>query len=222
MVMKNLETNAGHRHRRHGASGFSLIEMVSVLAIIIVLASISFISMMPLVKQQRVINGYNTTLSALRQARDNAVSQRTSYRVTFASTTSPVTNTITVAPMLTTFQGVQNTVTYQLPIDVSFVAQSGYPAGAPDGYGTGLLGIDFGYTANGTGGAQTLYFCPDGTAQDDSTGSCAGNWDGGVVYIARAGDLLSSRAISVWGGTGRIRGWRIYGNGSGGYQWVRQ
>jgi Tfp pilus assembly protein FimT len=225
MVMKNLETNAGHRHRRHRASGFSLIEMVSVLAIIIVLASISFISLMPVLKQQRVVNAYNTTLSAMRQARDNAVSQRTSYSVTFATSTSPVKNTITVAPMVTTFQGAQNSVTYQLPTDVSFVAQSGLPATAPDGYGTGLVAIDLGYTANGgTGGQATIYFCPDGSAQDaeGGAGNCSGSWDGGVVYIARAGDLMSSRAVTLWGGTGRIRGWRIYGNGAGGYQWLRQ
>src|ERR1700704_1801012 len=108
MVMKSLETNVGHRRRRHRASGFSLIEMMSVVAIIIILASISFISFVPVMKQQRVVNAYNTTLSAMRQARDNAVSQRTSYSVTFATTTSPVTNTITVAPMVTGFQGAQS------------------------------------------------------------------------------------------------------------------
>src|ERR1700682_4517023 len=97
--MKSLDTNAGHcgrRHREHRESGFSLIEMLTVVALIIVLASISFVSVVPLMKQQRVVNAYNTTLSALRLARDNAVSQRTSYSVTFATTTSPVTNTITV------------------------------------------------------------------------------------------------------------------------------
>src|SRR6202790_4914377 len=107
MPMRSVEIET--KRRRHHQGGFSLLEMMMVIAILIVLASISFISFVPVMKQQRVVNAYNTTLSAMRQARDNAVSQRTSYRVTFASTTSPVTNTITVAPMLTTFQGVQNT-----------------------------------------------------------------------------------------------------------------
>jgi len=48
-------------------------------------------------KQQRITNAYNTTLGAMRQARDNAVSQRTSYSVTFYTSLSPVVNTITVA-----------------------------------------------------------------------------------------------------------------------------
>src|ERR1700686_5550665 len=115
--MKSLETNAGHR--RHRASGFSLIEMLTVVALVIVLASISFVSTVPLMKQQRVVNAYNTTLSALRLARDNAVSQRTSYSVTFSTTVQP--NTITVSPTLAGgFQGGQNNGVYQLPQGVSF------------------------------------------------------------------------------------------------------
>ena len=225
MFMRSAETKSGRRHRGHRASGFSLIEMLTVVALVIVLASISFVSTVPLMKQQRVVNAYNTTLSAMRLARDNAVSQRTSYSVTFSTSVQP--NTITVSPTLTGgFQGSQNTVVYQLPTDVSFDAESALASTpAPDGYGTGLLAIDFGYTANGTlGGQKTIYFCPDGSSQDaeGGAGACAGSWDGGVVYIARVGDLMSSRAVTLWGGTGRIRGWRIYSNGAGGYQWLRQ
>ena len=111
MFMRSLKTNA--RHRRHGASGFSLIEMTMVMALIIVLASITTISLIPLLKQQRITNAYNTTLAAMRQARDNAVAQRTSYSVTFSNTVSP--NTITVSPTVVGFLGDQNTTTYQLP-----------------------------------------------------------------------------------------------------------
>ena len=210
----------------HQARGFSLLEMVIVIALIIVLASISFISMVPVMKQQRVTNAYNTTLAAMRQARDNAIAQRTSYSVTFSSAATP--STITVGPTLASgFQGQQGTVIFQLPTDVSFLAAgpvSSTPT--PDGYGTGSNAIDFGYTANGvgTGGQTVVYFCPDGSAQDaeNGSGNCAGSADGGVVYISRSGDILSSRAISLWGSTGRMRGWRLYPKTGGGYQWVRQ
>jgi hypothetical protein len=171
-----------------------------------------------------VTNAYNTTLAAMRQARDNAVAQRTSYSVTFSSAAIP--NTITVTPTLVGFQGDQNTTVYQLPTDITFNAQPLLASTPPpDSYGSGLLAIDFGYTANGgTGGASTIYFCPDGSAQDaeGGAGNCQGSWDGGVVYLARPGELTSSRAVTLWGGTGRIHGWRIYSNGSGGYKWLRQ
>jgi len=219
--MRSLKTNA--RHRRHGASGFSLIEMTMVVALIIVLASITTISLIPVLKQQRITNAYNTTLAAMRQARDNAVAQRTSYSVTFSSTVSP--NTITVSPTVLGFQGDQNTTTYLMPTDVTFNVQTGFPTPGPDNYGTGSAAIDFGYTANGgAGGGTTIYFCPDGSAQDaeGGAGSCAGSWDGGVVYLARAGEITSARAVTLWGGTGRIHGWRLYSKTGGGYQWLRQ
>lgn len=218
--MTSLKRNTPSR--KHRESGFTLLEMVVVLAISIIVSVISMMSLIPMLKAQRVTNAYNLTLSALRQARDNAVSQRTSYSVTFAAGT---TNTITVTPTLTTFQGAQNTQVYKLPSDITFNVQTGFPAIGPDKYGTGLYAIDFGYTANGgTGGQSTVYFCPDGSAQDSEggAGNCQGSWDGGVVYLGRPGELLSSRAITLWGGTGRIRGWRLYSNGSGGYQWLRQ
>ncbi len=221
--MKSRE--ASTRQRRHRASGFSLLEMAAVMAIMIVMASITFMSLQPPLRAQRVTNAYNTTLSALRQARDNAVAQRTSYSVTFLA--SPSANTITVAPTFTGFQGAQNPVTYSLPSDIAFTVVPGVPTSStPDGFGSGMTAVDFGYTATGTGaGGQTvLYFCPDGSAQDAAggAGNCAGNWNSGVVYIARPGELSSTRALTVWGATGRIRGWRLYRNTSGGSTWQRQ
>lgn len=214
--MRSLETNAGRGRRERG---FSLLEMMIVLAISIVASVISVVSLIPLLQQQRVNNAYNTTLSAMRQARDNAVSQRTSYSVTFANGTS--TSTITVTPTLLGFQGDQNTAVYNFPAGVSFlVPPSG--ATAPDNFGTGSNAIDFGYTSNSnSGGGNVIYFCPDGSAQTLSTCAGPGNWDNGVVYLARSGDVGSFRAVDLWGGTGRVRGWRLY-SGSGGYQWSRQ
>lgn len=219
------------RRRQDRASGFSLLEMMIVVAIGITLGAMAFVSLVPLLQQQHVVNAYNTTIAAMRLARDNAVAQRTSYSVTFNNASVP--NTIVIAPVLpsgaATFQGDQSTMTYQLPTDVTFLAQTGLPntkATAPDNYyNSGVLAIDLGYTANGgTGGASTVYFCPDGSAQDseDGTGNCSGSWDGGVVYIAQSGNILSSRAVTLWGGTGHIHGWRLYPKNGGGYLWLRQ
>jgi Tfp pilus assembly protein FimT len=224
MGLRRLKINAGGSQQQ--ASGFSLLEMMIVVALTITVSLFAVLSLVPVMNQQRVTNAYNTTMAAMRQARDNAVSQRTSYSVTFSSSVTP--NTIVVAPTLAGFQGDQSTATYQLPPGVTFLAQSAVASTSPtpDNYGTGAAPIDFGYSAPAaTGGGQTvLYFCPDGSSQNSvGAGSCAGmnNWSGGVIYIARAGDVLSSRALTVWGGTGRIRGWRLYSNGAS-YQWVRQ
>ncbi|MGC2321464.1 MAG: prepilin-type N-terminal cleavage/methylation domain-containing protein [Terriglobales bacterium] len=227
VAMPIRKKNAG----RARANGFTLLEVAIVLAISMVVTGMAFLTITWLLPAQRVINAYNTTMAVMRQARDNAVTQRTSYSVTFSN--SAVPNTIIVAPVLpaggTAFTGEQSTVTYQLPADVSFLAQTGLPnatATAPDSYyNSGLQAIDLGYAANGyTSGVKTVYFCPDGSAQNaqNGAGQCSGSWEGGVVYIAQSGNLLSSRAITLWGATGHIRGWRLYPKSGGGYQWTRQ
>jgi type II secretory pathway pseudopilin PulG len=229
MGLRRLKINAGGSQRQ--ASGFSLLEMMIVVALTITVSLIAVLSLVPVMNQQRVNNAYNTTMAAMRLARDNAVSQRTSYSVTFSNSVTP--NTIVVTPTLVFGNGNGTnldlpTATYQLPPGVTFLAQSALASTSPtpDKYGNGTAAIDFGYAAPAaSGGGQTVvYFCPDGSAQNSSgAGNCSGmnNWSGGVIYIARSSDVLSSRALTLWGGTGRIRGWRLYPNGAA-YQWVRQ
>jgi len=220
-----MRSTIAFRSQHSTASGFSLLEVVSVLAITLTVSTFAIISLVPVMNQQHVTNAYNTTLSALRLARDNAISQRTSYSVTF--TNGSVPNTIVVAPTNTSFQGSLPTATYQLPIDVTFQVQSALSSvTAPDGYGNGTAAIDFGYPAPSTtvAGQTVAYFCPDGSSQNSTgAGSCSGMnyWSGGVVYLARGTDVLSFRAVTVWGGTGRVRGWRLYNKSGGGYQWFR-
>jgi len=227
MLMRSLGINGGHCRR--GASGFSLVEMVTVVAITITLTVVSVITLVPLLQNQHVVNAYNMTLASLRQARDNAVAQRTSYSVTFANPVSPspyATITVAWAPAsgetALPSGNVPATVVYQYPTDVVFLTP---PSGTapPDGYGTGANPIDFGYTASSTtGGATTVYFCPDGSVQNSNLCSGFGNWDGGVVYLGRSGNNFSDRAVDLWGGTGRIHGWRLYPLTGSTYQWKRQ
>ena len=47
-------------------------------------------------------------------------------------------------------------------------------------------------------------FMPDGSAHDTN-----GNWNSGIIYVEPPGDVYSSRAVTLYGATGRIRGWRL-------------
>jgi hypothetical protein len=146
-------------------------------------------------------------------ARAKATGTRRVYQVTF---TLPGTITITdavdatAAPILTT----------TLPTDVSFDAELGIPntnTTAPDRIGNGQadgpICFDIGVTINC---ANSFLFYPDGSARD-----AAGNVNNGVVYMAQPGVLLSSRAVTLHGLSGRIRGWRVYKQ-SGATYWRQQ
>ena len=181
------------RHER----GFSLVELLIVVAIILLVTAISVFNIAPALRQARVNTAQTTTITTLSLAREKAVSERRVYLVTF---TAPGTITITQSA---TGQVVQ---TSTLPADVAFSNEPGIPSTiltTPDGFGTGAAAIDFDIGA-GPGFVNTVYFYPDGSARDIN-----GRLNNGVVYIARPGELLSSRAVTVFGITGRVRGWRL-------------
>ena len=194
--------------------GFSLLELMIVIAIGLVMAGVSIMALMPLYKQNHVDSAYDTTLSVIRSYRSQAITQSRRYIVTF---TAPGTITVQwwqyavpVSPPPTTV------ATYTLPTDVTFAVQAGFPAAAPDGFGTGLTAIDFDQ-GMGLGSQNYIMFMPDGSSQDT-----LGNYNSGLLYLTQTGgNVYSSRSIDVFGTTGRIRGWRLY-NLAGTNTWVQQ
>jgi prepilin-type N-terminal cleavage/methylation domain-containing protein len=184
--------------KQRSMRGFSLLEMMVVVGIIFVASAIFFMSIQPGLKQARITNSYNLVLNTMRRARESSIAERRVYMVTF---TAPRTMTITQ-----TATGIV-TNTFTLPSDISFDAEPGIPNSAattPDHFGTASTAIDFDQGVT-LGSKTTVYFQPDGSAQDINS-----NTNNGVVYIARVGDISSSRAITLWGSTGRLRGWRLY------------
>jgi competence protein ComGD len=203
--------------------GFSLIEMVITVTIILLVTGAFVLALQPAIRYSRVNNAYNMTLAAIRQTRDYAVAQRQQYSVTFSNAAVP--NTVQIV------QANGNVVaTYQLPSDLRFMVVAGFPNGAataPDGFTNGGTIAPIAFDQGVTGGNQNaIYFMPDGTGQDVN-----GNINNGVVYVARCtdtsatpclagstlGDINTAHAITVWGATGRIRGWRLYYTGGSPY-----
>jgi len=195
--------------------GFSLIEMLVVIALILIVTAFSIMAIQPSLKQGHVTEAYNQTLMALRQAREISVAQRQVYFVTLSNLVQP--NTITIT------QGSTGNVinTYSLPPDVAFDAEPGIPVSkivfpmTPDAFGIGAPAINFDQGIV-PGVKNVIYFYPDGSAEDFN-----GAVNNGVVYLAMPGFIDTSRAISVWGATGRLRGWHIYKSGAK-YYWRQQ
>jgi prepilin-type N-terminal cleavage/methylation domain-containing protein len=205
------------------ASGFSLLEMICAVSVSLILTAVAVITYEPMVQGQHVTDAYNTTLTTLRRAREAAAADMRIYVVTFGPAVTTGTNpnggTITVTQTTTT--GTQ-LMSVSLPPDVTFHVESGVPTSptaaptTPDGFGSAANAFDFDWGPNGVGGGNTVYFYPDGTAEDAN-----GNVNNGVVYLGRPGSLMTCRAITLWGYTGRLRGWRLY-QGSSGWSWSQQ
>jgi prepilin-type N-terminal cleavage/methylation domain-containing protein len=199
--------------------GFSLLEMMITVAIGFTLASITFIALMPMFTKNHIDSAYDTTLMVLRDTRHLAITQSHQYIVTF---TQPGTITVTYQPPpppgSTTLPPVQTVSTYTLPPDVTYnIAAAGFPTNTPDDFGTGVTPIDFGQGL-GAGSLPYVTFMPDGSSQDT-----LGNYNSGIIYLTRLADNspYRSRSITVWGATGRIRGWRLDQKGGAGV-WIQQ
>ena len=202
--------------RTTGTRGFTLLEMMIVVTIAIVTAAFTIMGLRPMLQASRVSTAYNPALTTVRRAHDEAAAERRVFVVTFDNTVTP--NTVTVSQNDTLAAGGTLLVQATLPPDITFRTEPGIPTTTngtcptPDGFGVGTTAIDFDQGVGG-GGAKSLYFYPDGSAHDKNLN---GNINSGVVYMARSGELMSSRAITVWGTTGRIRGWRLYPSSSSG------
>ena len=193
--------------------GFTLIEMLTVLSISFVVTAFAVMNIQGALKDARVTTAYNQTLMAMRNTRQLAVDNRKTYILNFvAPQTIQVSRQDGGAPLPPPV--LLNT--YTLPWDVQFRTEPGIPTTAtttPDGFGTAIAALDLDQGSGG--GGTSIYFKPDGAAYD-----LAGNVNNGVIYMAHPGDLYSSRAITVFGLSGRLRGWRLYKNTtSGTSQW---
>lgn len=191
-------------------AGFSMLELLIVIAIIAVLAAVAIFNLPTALRAMRVNNGYQTLLTQMRMARESAVAKRTIFYLTFDNPAQNIRLTQRTA-------GVDQVIsTVPLPYDIQFTVVPGMPntgATTPDNFGTGATAIDLDIGNNG-GVVNQIFFYPDGSARDN-----LGRVDSGVIYICRAGDLMSCRAVSIYGATGRIRGWQLTRNPAGGVQW---
>lgn len=191
-----------------GRRGFSLLELLLVVAIIVIVGAMATLNVETTLKNSRVSTAYDLTLSELRKARQGAIDERCVYLVSF---TAPRTiRTQRIRAGVTTEVNLVN-----MPTDIQFRAEPGIPninSKTPDHFGTGRFAIDFSVDFGGAG--TQIYFQPDGTAFDS-----LGRINNGVVYLVRPGEVRTAHAISVFGSTGRIRGWRIVVDSGGTTRW---
>lgn len=203
--------------------------MMSVIAVFMIMGGITFISLQPVIKDAHVSTAYDDVLMTLRAARQKAITERKQYIVCFGLATPAGAATPLGGPNARSIQvyrwdantnlsaAVQLT-RLELPIDMDFQTVPGIPntpATVPDGFGNGNIALDFDQGVAG-GIRDQVMFMPDGSALDTNGAS-----NSGIVYVGRTADLYSARAVTVYGATGRIRGWRLVSS-KGNPTWVEQ
>jgi type II secretory pathway pseudopilin PulG len=197
-----------------------LIETVVVVAIISVTLAMALVGIVPALNSSRSNSGMELVLGEMRRAHERAIDERRIYRVTFVPPQTIQVDVGQVVAIGSTITGsspafVAAQPPLLLPASVQFLVIPGIPvtaATAPDGLGSGAKAIDLDL-ANG-GGTQ-IYFQPDGRALD-----ALNRLNDGVVYVAEPGNLYSSRAVSVFGSTGRAKSWFLT-NVGGAAVWVQ-
>ena len=203
-----------HRCARRTARGFSMTELAVVVTIILIVTAAAVLNMVPSLKTSKSNSAMELVMGELRRAHERAIDERRIYRVTFVTPQTIQLDVGQVGNVATTITGsspafVQAKSPLLLPTGIQFIVVAGIPTSAaatPDGLGSGANAIDFD-VENGGAGTQ-VYFQPDGRALDG-----ANRLNDGVVYMAEPNNLFSSRAVSLFGSTGRVKGWFLTSTG---------
>ena len=128
-------------------------------------------------------------LSQMNQARELAITQRRNMRLTFGGgNLVQIIREEVPGPTLTTI----STVVFEGGLQ--FLTVAGVPD-TPDLFGNSSA-VKFGT-------ATEIKFAPDGTLVDQ-----VGNTLNGTVFVALPSQALSARAVTIFGSTGRVRGYR--------------
>ncbi len=194
--------------RRRGSSGFTLVELMFVVAIVLIVSVVALLQVQGSLKSAKSDTALQTVLGQMRLMHEMAIDQRKIYRMSFISPGTLQLDRMDIGAGGALTAVLQGTVT--LPPETQFTLVTGMPNSAatvPDGMGSAGNAIDF--SVDNGGGQTQVYFRPDGRALDS-----ANRTNNGVVYVARPGELYSLRAVTLWGATGRTKGWRLAKQGS--------
>jgi prepilin-type N-terminal cleavage/methylation domain-containing protein len=196
-----LVPSANTMWRRHSRpdrsrSGFTMLELVVVLGIVCVLGAMAAMLTPQALKTSKADSGMIRVVSALRTAREQAISQRRNVRVAF---TAP--NQIVVSRVEVPSGTLTAITTVWIEDGVRFLQFAGVPD-TPDGFGNG--------SATSFGTATSVAFTSEGQLIDQH-----GDPINGTVFLASYNDPTSGRAVTIFGPTALLRQWRWNG-----HQWM--
>jgi len=179
--------------------GFSLIETVIVVAIMLILMAFAVIQTSGSMASYKATAAQDVVFSQLRVARQVAISQRRTVQVWIDQSFSGPGGTqqvkYQIQKALQTNEVPGPIVAIPISAPVQFVLEPGVPD-TPMGFGNAAAV----YIGNTAGGPATMQFNPTGTFSDNNQTILNGS-----IFLGIPGKVSTGRAITIMGGTGRVR-----------------
>ena len=186
--MQQLQSSSGTSEL-----GWSLVETMVALAVAGTVAAAAALVVPGVVAFTKADGGAGQLEAALRVAREQAISQRRNVRLDFvAPRTMVVSREEVPGPALTEIGRIE------LEGGTQFLTYPGVPD-TPDGFGNA--------SATSFGGAANVKFTSEGTFVDQN-----GDEVNGTMFVGLPNQAMTARAVTVFGPTALVRGWRWQGN----------
>jgi len=174
-------------------------EILLVAGLLMLVGGISMMIIGPALEARNVEMAVRTVSTQMSRARQISVDARRQTRVTF-TTPSTITVEASQGGTWTPVSTVELPGDMELEIDAGTVGSTGPPS--PSGtYATSQVANFSGYSE--------IFFMPDGSAVT-STGALTN----GVVYVAQPSKVETTRAVTLFGSTGRLKRYK-YVTGTG-------
>jgi prepilin-type N-terminal cleavage/methylation domain-containing protein len=202
---RNRILSSGKREA-NSERGFSLIELSVVVMLILIISAMALIAYLPTLQDARFDAAMREVIDQLRQAREYAITNRRYVQVTFPTVVAGgITQYQVVMQVrndLTVGAGGVNPILSAIPIEApaQYYLFTTAPD-TPDAFGNGAAVVFEGLTNGPVGG---MLFQSDGELVDGATFQPIN----GTVFIGQPGKASTARAVTVLGGTGRVRGWK--------------
>lgn len=181
--------------------GFTMVELMLAVTIGLIVMGMAMGGVSGMIKSSRADGGLATAASGLRAAREMAISSRRNVRVTFGANTIINTRVEYCTPTATCTPTTTVVRTTTLEGRVVFRPPTGITPDTDDAFGkTATDGINL-------GSLVPVMFTTDGSFVNSN-----GDVLNGTIFLGIAtgatNDILSTRAISIFGPTGAMRLWK--------------
>jgi prepilin-type N-terminal cleavage/methylation domain-containing protein len=181
--------------------GFTLVELIVAIGIGLIVVGFAAANISGMIKTARADGGLEILATALRQSRELSVSERRNIQIRFPTTNNQVQIYRIEYP--SGAQTLVRTITFEGR--VQFKQQTG-PGDTPD-----LFGNNTTICPDTTGAICLRANVPAMFTTDGSFVDSNGDVLNGTLFISVPGDVLSARAIAIFGPTGALRLWRWNG-----------